>query len=113
MPPNRLSRHRFSVGTADADDAMFLTERPVYGYRELPDNRQHLVVEGDTLFTLAGRYFAGMPRPAGFWWAIADFQPTPVQDPTLTLRVGSVVVIPSLRTLQMEILNERRRRTST
>jgi hypothetical protein len=97
----------------DPEDAMFLTDRPVYGYRELPDNRQHPVVQGDTLYRLAGAYFAGMPRPAGYWWAIGDFQPAPIHDPTIRLPIGSIIVVPSLRTLQVEILNDRRRQATS
>jgi LysM domain len=113
MPPNRLSRHRFSVGVRDADERMHLSERPVFGYRDLPDNRQHVVKEGDTLFNIAGRYFAGTERAAGFWWAIADFQPVPIHDPTIRLTPGTVVVVPSLRTLQLDILDEGRRRNAS
>lgn len=110
MPPNAYSRHRFCIGTSDDEGRRFLGERLFYGYRELNDNRQHTVVEGDTLFNLAGRYFDAMPRAAGFFWVIADFQPDPIHDPTLRLEPGTVLVIPSLRTLQEEILNEARRR---
>jgi hypothetical protein len=110
MPPNRFSRHRFCTAAPDEEGRLFLDDRPVYGYRDLPDNRQHVVREGDTLWGLADLYFASMPRAAGFWWAIADFQPDPVHDPTIALTVGTTVVIPSLRTLQQEILNDARRR---
>jgi hypothetical protein len=68
------------------------------------------VVEGDTLWGLAGLYFAPLPRACGFWWAIADFQPDPVVDPTLGLALGRVLVIPSTRVLSGVILGEARRR---
>ena len=112
MPPNRFSRHRFSLGFPDDAERLFLSEAVPYAYRDLPDNIQHSVKEGDTLFNLAGRYYASMPRGAGFWWAIAQFQPNPIIDPTVRLTPGSVVVVPSLATLQNEILNERRKRAS-
>jgi hypothetical protein len=35
-------------------------------YRPFPDNRVHRVVEGDTLFQLADRYFAPLPRACGY-----------------------------------------------
>lgn len=110
MPPNRHSRHRFASGVLDDDGHMQLTDREPFLYRDLPDNVQHVVKDGETWFTLAGRFYAGLPRPAGFWWAIADFQPEPVHDPTIGIAPGTVVVIPSRRTLQQEILNEARRR---
>ncbi len=106
---NALSRHRFSLAF-DEGGLRYLSERVPYGYRDFTDNTQHVVTTGDTLFNLAGRYFRGLPRPAGLWWVIADFQPAPVHDPTIRLIEGSIVVVPSLRVLQTEVFNERRRR---
>jgi hypothetical protein len=77
-------------------------------YRELPDNRFHVVVEGDTLYNLAALYFEGIERPAGLFWVIADFQQTPIHDPTVQLEPGRALVIPSLRTLIEEILSSNR-----
>jgi hypothetical protein len=57
------------------------TEREPFRFRAFPDNRQHVVQQGKTLFSLAGRYFAPLPRASGLWWVIADFQPDPVHDP--------------------------------
>lgn len=110
MPPNRFSRHRFSLGVLDDDEHLFLSERTPYVFRELQDNKQHVVSSNDTLWALAGRYFVGIPRPSGLWWVIADFQPDPILDPTIKLVEGSIVIVPSLRTVQQEILNERRKR---
>jgi hypothetical protein len=109
MPPRRLSRYTFSTAYVDEDDAVVLTEPEPYRFRDLSDNRFHVVAEGDTLHGLAAAYFATLPRPAGLWWVIADFQPEPVLDPTLRLGIGSVVVIPSLRTVLEEVFSERRR----
>jgi hypothetical protein len=67
-------------------------------------------MQGDTLFDLAGQYFAPLPRACGFWWAIADFQPDPIIDPTLQLDVGRQLLIPSVRVLTDVILGEQRRR---
>lgn len=80
-----------------------------YRFRVFADNVEHVVREGDTLWTLAHRYYLGVERPAGLWWIIADFQPQPIHDPTLALVPGAVLVIPSLRTVQEEIFSERRR----
>jgi hypothetical protein len=110
MPPNRFSRHRFCTAETDEAARLLLSERAPYRYRDLSDNRQHIVRTGDTLWNLAGRYFAPMPRPAGLWWIIADFQPEPIHDPTIELAPGTVITIPSLRTVQEEVFNERRRR---
>ena len=69
-----------------------------------------MVAQGESLFDLAGRYFAPLPRACGFWWAIADFQQDPIIDPTLELDVGRRLLIPSVRVLTDVILSERRRR---
>lgn len=109
MPPNRWSRDRFCSAVADEDDCLYLTEREPYGYRELADNIAIKADAGDTLWTLAARYYAPIDRPSRFWWVIADFQPEPIHDPTLALAPGTALYIPSIRTLQEEILSEKRR----
>jgi hypothetical protein len=111
MPPGKFSRHRFSTAETDAAGKLFLLDRSRFGFVDRPDNRQHVVMFGDTLFNLAGRYFAPLPRAAGFWWVIGDFNG--VHDPTIELVPGTILTIPSIRTLQEEILNERRRRQET
>jgi hypothetical protein len=110
MPPQSGSRLGFCLGVLDDEGRRLLTEREPYRYRVFTDNRIHRVVGGDTLFDLAGRYFAPLPRACGFWWAIADFQPDPILDPTLALEEGTTVVIPSTRVLTDVILAEARRR---
>lgn len=110
MPPLAGSRHSFCRGVLDADGMRFLTEREPYRYQPHADNRTHVVAEGETLFDLAGLYFAPLPRACGFWWAIADFQPDPIVDPTLALGLGTVIHVPSLRVLTDVILGEARRR---
>ena len=110
MPPRTGSRHSFTQGIRDERGALFLTEREPYGFRTHSDTRAHVVAQGDTLFDLAGRYFAPLPRASGFWWVIADFQPDPIVDPTLELETGQQLFIPSLRVLTDVILGEWRRR---
>lgn len=104
MAPRVGSRHASSQGVLDEHGRWFLTEREPFRFRALPDTREHVVVQGDTLFTLAGRYFAPLPRACGYWWAIADFQPDPIFDPTLELEPGRRVLIPSVRVLTDVIL---------
>ncbi len=110
MPPKVGSRHIFCHGVYDDAGILYLTDRKPYKYYKHIDNRTHTVVEGDTLFTLAGKYFAPLPRACGFWWAIADFQPQPIIDPTLALEIGSLLHIPSIRVLTDIILSDARRR---
>lgn len=106
MAPRTGSRHSFTLGVLDEQDRRFLSEREPYRFREHTDTRVHVVVQGDTLASLAGRYFAPLPRACGYWWAIADFQPDPIVDPTLVLASGRRLVIPSLRVLTDVILGE-------
>lgn len=108
MPAGRLSRHLLCTTLVDAEGRLFLSDRARYLYRELPDNRYHVVAEGDTLHGLAATYYEGIERPAGLFWVIADFQPTPIHDPTVRLDVGRTLVIPSLRVVMEEILNPSR-----
>jgi hypothetical protein len=110
MPPRRFSRYEFTLGIRDDDARLFLTDREPFRFRSLPDNRLHEVKEGETIFTIAGRYFRPRSRAAGLWWIIADFQPDPIQDPTIPLDLGRRLFVPSLRTIDEEILSERRRR---
>lgn len=63
-----------------------------------PDNRAHTVKDGDTLWMLAWQYFGN----AEYWWVIADFND--IKDPWAPLEPGTVLVIPSERTLREEIL---------
>jgi len=109
MPPQALSRHLLTTGLTDTIERVFLTDRVPYRFVEFSDNRKHTVSEADTLFNIAGRYFAPLARPAGFFWVVADFQPDPIVDPTLKLERGRILFVPSIRTLIETILNEARR----
>ena len=106
MPPRVGSRYGFSLGVHDAGGLLHLTDREPYRFRAHADNRVHVAVQGDTFWALAGRYFAPLPRACGYWWAVADFQPDPVVDPTLLLDPGRRVFIPSLRVLTDVVLGE-------
>lgn len=114
MPPRERSRHLFTTGNRLDDlseEQYFLSERTPVLFEQLSDNRLHVAGAGDTLYSLAGRYFRGLPRPAGLWWVIADYQPQVIHDPTIQLPIGSIVVIPSLRTVEEKIFSEERRLT--
>lgn len=101
MPPRVLSRHTFTeIRTLTSGSSQFLTDRVPFSFRKLDDTIPYTVSEGDTLWSLAGRFYQGLPRPSGLWWAIADFQPSPIFDPTIRLEPGTLLFIPSLRTVQ-------------
>lgn len=104
------SRYSFCEAREDSEGRQFLTDRAQFRFKALADSRVHVVSQGDTLWAIAGRYFQPLPRPAGLWWVIADFQPNPIHDPTIQLVPGSVIIVPSVRTVLEEVLNERRRR---
>jgi len=110
MPPLAGSRYTFCQGFQDDKGRWMLTDREPYRFHEHSDTRVHVVAQGDTLFELAGRFFAPLPRACGYWWAIADFQVVPIVDPTLSLETGRRLFIPSLRVLTDVILGEPRRR---
>lgn len=87
-----------------------LEHREPFPFVDLPDNRQHVCTDGETLRAVAAvEYYAFVRRPNGLWWVIADFQPEPIYDPTLVMAGGQILVIPSERTLLERILSEQRR----
>lgn len=113
MPIYGSSRYQFSIGARDESGRFFLSTPEQFRYQKLPDNIPHTVRAGDTLYSLAGSYYAEEPRGAGYWWAIGHFQPDPIcHDPTVLLPEGSIVIVPSLQTLRSKILNARRRRST-
>ena len=108
MPPRRHSRHTFTTAFLE-DGEQLLTEPEPYRFKPFRDNRIHVVKVEDTLYNLASRFFKGLPRPAGLFWIIMDFQPQPIHDPTILLSPGTVLVIPSTRTVVEEVFSEQRR----
>lgn len=111
MPPRENSRYLFTWGIKDpVTGKIGLSEREPFLYRDLYDNRHHSVVQGDTLFNIAERAFPSFSRACGLYWVIADFQPTPITDATLELAEGTLLVIPSERTVKEQIFDEARRK---
>ena len=95
-----ISRWNDVAPYTDDSGRVVLAERVPMLFRERPDNRMHTVLPGDTLAALAGTYFAPLPRACGYWWAIAEYQPEPIVDPTEALAVGRVLIVPSLDALE-------------
>ena len=104
------SRYTFCEVLRTDEGALFLSMREPYRYRDLPDNRVHTVTGGQSLDHIADKYFHPLPRAAGLWWIIADFQPEPMYDPTLLLSPGTELIIPSVRTVVELIFSEARRK---
>lgn len=109
MPPRQLSRHSFTRAITDLEGKLVLTDPVPFRFVDRSDNRTITVGDGDSIFSIAAREFRGYPRPDGLWWIIADFQPEPIHDPTLRIEAGTVLVIPSNRTIEEEIFDRSRR----
>lgn len=108
--PRLYSRHSYCERLRDKQGRLYLSDRTPFRYQALADNRTHLVRQGDTLQTLADRYFGALVGAAQLWWVIADFQPNGgIHDPTIDLAPGTTLVIPSMVTLQTLIFSEARR----
>lgn len=98
------SRYRWCEIYQDERGRRFFGPRPRFGYRDLPDNRLHVVRGGERLWHVSQLAFPGHPRNGNLWWVIADFQPEPILDPTIILPDGQQLYVPSTRTLETLIL---------
>ena len=110
---DRRARYQFCEVHTDEAGRRFLGPRPKFTYRPLADNQQHIVMGGERLWHLSQIYYPSLRKNGNYWWVIADFQPEPIHDPFVDLVVGSVLVIPSLRTVEGMILNSARARSVT
>lgn len=93
-------RYQLADVTRDDDGYIYTDLRARLDYQGLSDDIIHIVSAGETLQSLAATYFQGMPFAAQLWWAIADYQPEPINDPTVLLTEGSVITIPSAAAVQ-------------
>ena len=115
VAPSEVSRYLFADeleldGDEQIPDGTLMWDLPEpVNALNLPDDIKHTVSEGETLFTLAAKYYSSVQRPSGLYWVIADYQKPPISDPVLALEAGRILKIPSLRTLQEIILTEERR----
>lgn len=104
------SAYATSEVTRDEDGRVYLTEREPLEFRERFDTIVHVVKTGDTLFTIADLYYqgvGGIDEPAWYWWAIGDFQPEPVHDPTVPLTTGTYIYVPAAAALLEALSPER------
>lgn len=105
-----LSAYQLSYETYDSQARLYTTEYEPYTYEDLPDNKEHTVLEGETWEDIASKYWAPIFQAATLWRFIADFQPSAVIDPFIKLKAGDVVVVPSRNTLYTKILDPDRRK---
>lgn len=105
----RWSRYQWCDIETDEVSRRYFTERPVFSYRDLPENRLHVVTEGQRLWQLCQLYYPNIPRNGTLFWVVADFQPEPILDPTLDLKAGTLLVIPSEATVESLVFAGARR----
>jgi len=110
MAPRTRSRYAFCYGITDDQGRQYLTDREPFRYAVFDDNRVHVCRDGDTLQGIASTYFAPLPDAPLLWWILADFQKSPIIDPTVKLTAGRVIDVPSVRTIVDRIFSEARRR---
>lgn len=91
------SRYRECVIYQDGETQL-LGQRPRIDTAPQPDDRFHVVIEGDRIDLLAYRYLGD----ATLWWVICDFND--VFFP-LDLPVGATLRIPSLERVMMTLLD--------
>lgn len=84
---------------------LYLKYREPISYVSDEENQVYVVKAGDTLHSLANKFFNGFPTPSRLWWVIAEYQPEPIFDPTLRLEPGSLLIIPSV-TMTHYLINE-------
>jgi hypothetical protein len=110
MPPREFSRYLFCWGIKDpVTGKVGLSDREPFPFQDFDDNRYYTVGTGDTLFNIAERAFPSFARSSGLYWIIADFQQPPITDATLSLKAGTMLMIPSERTVRELIFDEKRR----
>lgn len=80
--------------------------RGFFRYQKYLDTIEHSCLEGETLFALAGKYYHEyFTAPALLYWILADFQPEPIIDPTIVFSAGTVIHIPSAKTLNLYLFS--------
>ena len=95
---DRYSRWQYSDTFVHTDDLLYVEERePFEGAPDIAEVGyeyiEHTVVDGDTLFSLAGYYYHRLlPRACALWWAIAEANE--IVDPTQKLVAGMKLVVP-------------------
>jgi hypothetical protein len=109
----RNSRYQHSTRYTDTAGRMFLTEPPLIPYVNSLDNRVHVVQGGERLQDIAHKYFAEFGDDtfpaAALWYIVAQFQPTPIVDPTLRLQPGARLYIPSKQYVAQRVFDKARR----
>jgi hypothetical protein len=94
------SRYNLGELYKDASNRSYTGLRGRILFADTDDIVPHVIEAGDTLWSLADRYYGGLiDNDVNYWWAIADFQPEPINDPTIMLVPGQIILIPPLETI--------------
>lgn len=88
------SRYLLSDLVLSEDQELYTSLRDRITYDDIEDVLAYSVKDGDTLHSVATKFYG--QDGATFWWAIADFQPDPINDPTVKLVSGQILFIPPL-----------------
>jgi hypothetical protein len=71
-------------------------------YRKYFDNVSYTCKGGDTLWSIAAKYYGpSFANASMLFWIIGDFQTIPIVDPTLVFDAGATLVIPSVRVVRL------------
>ncbi len=106
-----MNRYLFCIDHEDVNGNLALSRRVPYRFRELPDNRVHIGVEGQSIHDIAQIFYGGTygeRRSRDMFWIICDFQPQPILDCTLTVKAGQHIIVPSPTTIEAYISDPER-----
>ena len=113
MPPLRNTRYEYTSPLINTAGQKFLTDRVPLRFVESPDTIVHVVQEGERMEDIAHRYYGRFEKDiipaASYAWIIRDFQPVPIIDPTLRLKGGTAIYIPSKAFIAQRVFDPRRR----
>lgn len=92
----KSSRYNLADVIIEEDGGMHFGMRDRLLWQDLAGVLSHIVIEGETLWTIAAKYYGSTPGSPGseLWWVLADFQPEPMNDPTISLSPGQTLLIP-------------------
>jgi len=103
---NGLSLYRHAIFSQQPSGAVIpeMPERLRYVYRD--DTRLHVAADGEYLFDIAYAYYrhAFGDDAHDLWEILAQFQPVPIEDPSIALAAGTHVLIPSVAFIREEAL---------
>jgi hypothetical protein len=104
-----MSRYAYCWNKTLSTGELRKLPRGFFYFQKFSDTVEHICTEGETLFNLAAMYYReAFPYANLMYWAIADFQPIPIIDATVVFKAGQVVYIPSIQTINLQIMNPTR-----